>query len=274
MVKKADEISALIKKHEWIRDITDKAIASRSRSSEFHGIEQNLREIQKSLLESYQQTTPISHIRDKGDHREEILRRFLSAYGLVPSRYAISGVSTRAVSPSGHVSPELDIVFYEKDDAVVLKRYEKTLDYLPIESVHGTIQVKSKLSKIALMDALDNIRAFKSLQMIDNLEKSLGGWTMAAGLYRRFGILFAYEYDLDWQALIESVKEYGRTHGNALLPNLIVILDKGHFRLGDEGRYCWQQSDLETVTELVVHGFPDHEGRCLLDFYIILYQRP
>lgn len=272
MKKKKDEVADLRARYNWIRDITDDAIAKRSSVAEFHGLEQELREMQIAIIESYKRTKPISHPRDKGDQREEILRHFLLKHGLIPEKYGVSAGSTRVVAPSGHMSPELDVLLYNRSEAVVLKRFEGTLDYFPIESVHGTIQVKSKLTKTSLREGLDNIRAFKSLKPSINLEQNVGGLTFASGLYRRFGILFAYEYELEWKTVCDEIRKYMKTCPVELLPNAIFILDAGHFFIGTEDKYCVHQKDFIGVDNPIIHGFPDHSGSCLLQFYTVLME--
>ena len=206
--QKQDFLAEQQERYEWLRRVTDEAIAARTKEVEFHGLEEELRNLQKAILDSYNRTNPIKHPRDKGDHREEILRHFLTNHGLLPNSISIPSVSTRVVSPSGHISPELDVLFVNANDSIVLKRYENTLEYYPVESVLGTIQVKSKLTKKELISGLKHIQAFKNIRPIRSLKREMGGFTMEAGLYRRFGILFAYERALRWE-------NNGRCHSGA-----------------------------------------------------------
>lgn len=268
--KDNEEFDDYFKRYQWLRDITGEALAQRSARAEFHGLEEELHALQKVLLESYSRSKSIRHPRDKGDSREEILRHFLSTHGLIPRKYAVSKSRARVVSPTGHISPEVDILLHDDLETLVLRRFGEALDYYPIESVHGTIQVKSRLDKKSLRDGLDNIAKFKAIIPSHALERRLGPWTSSYGLYRRFGILFAYEYDLDWSDVHGEITRFLACTPNVLWPSLIVILDKGHFKIGTRERYCWHQKDLQEICEPVVHGFPDHEGHCLLNFYRIL----
>ena len=161
--RKEDFLVEQQERYEWLRRVTDEAIAARTKEVEFHGLEEELRNLQKAILDSYNRTKPIKHPRDKGDHREEILRHFLTSHGLLPNSIGIPSVSTRVVSPSGYISRELDILFVNANDSIVLKRYENMLEYYPVESVLGTIQVKSKLTKRELVSGLKHIQAFKNI---------------------------------------------------------------------------------------------------------------
>jgi len=270
MASRKNGLENIEEHYKWLRDLTDEAIAKRTAKAEFHGLEEELRNLQKALIESYKRSNAIKHPRDKGDQREEILRHFLSKHGLLPRKYAVATTRARVVAPSGHVSPEIDVVFHDYLETLVLKKYEGILEYYPLESVYGTIQVKSRLNKKALLEGLENIAKFKALQPTLPMIKRTGSLTASHGLHRRFGILFAYEYDLEWSKVVREIEGFLRKNPNHLWPNLIVILDKGHFKLGTQNRYCWQQKDIEEIDQPVVHGFPDQAGHCLLNFYIIL----
>ncbi|HEV7248836.1 MAG TPA: DUF6602 domain-containing protein [Shinella sp.] len=259
----------LTDRYKWIRDITDDALAKRSMIAEFHGLHHELRELQKILLETYERTKPIKHPRDKGDQREEILRHFLVSHGLIPEKYAVSSLSTRAVSSDGRISPELDILIYDKSESIVLKRFSGTLEYFPIESVHGTIQVKSKLTKTALREGLENIKSFKSLTP-GRSERGLGGFSVSTPLQRRFGILFAYEYELEWGEICRELGSFLAENPAEFFPNGIFILDKGYFVAGSDKKYCLEQKDLKGLESPIVYGFPDHTGNCLSLFYLRL----
>ena len=225
--QKSDFLSEQQERYEWLRSVTDEAIAARTKEVEFHGLEEELRNLQRAILDSYNRTKPISHPRDKGDHREEILRHFLTRHGLLPNSISVPSVSTRVVSPSGHISPELDILFVNTSDSMVLKRCENTLEYYPVESVLGTIQVKSKLTKKELVGGLKHIQSFKNIRPTRSLKRQMGGLTLEAGLYRRFGILFAYERALGWEKMADIIREHLAECPNSLWPNMIAVLYEG-----------------------------------------------
>ena len=258
------------RRYEWLRQITDEAIAARTKGTEFHGLEEELRNLQRALLESYERSKSIKHPRDKGDQREEILRHFLTRHGLVPESVSVPSVSTRVVSPSGHISPELDVIFVNRNDSIVLRRFEGTLEYYPVESILGTIQVKSRLTGKELVSGLKNIRDFKSIRPTRRLRRQMGALTMESGLRRRFGILFAYELGMSWDKAVKHLRDHVATCPNHLWPNMVVVLDAGCFVVGDENHATWDQRKLEDVVNPRVHGRPDLSGHCLQDFYSVL----
>lgn len=188
----------------------------------------------------------------------------------MPASFGVAKTSTHVVAPSGHISPELDILIFEAQRAIVLKRL-KRVEFYPIESVHGAIQVKSKLTRKSLAEGLDNIAKFKRLKPDVTLSQDLGGLTMESGLYRRFGILFAYEYELDWKDVIIDVGDHLAKHGVELCPNLIVILDQGLILFGTESKVVWRQRDFTKLDSPIVHGRPNQQHDTLLSFYTILF---
>lgn len=268
--RKPDYLAERLQNFEWLRQLTDEAIAARTNETEFHGLEEEFRNLQRALLDSYERSKSIKHPRDKGDQREEILRHFLTNNGLLPGSVKVPSVSTRMVSPSGHISPELDILFVDRNESMVLKRFENTLEYYPVESVLGTIQVKSKLTKRELLDGLKHIEQFKSIRPARTLKRQLGSFTLETGLNRRFGILFAYERGLRWDQMVDYIRQHLADCRNNLWPNMIVLLDAGYFLIGDKERYAWDQQTLEDITNPEIHGFPDDAGHCLQQFYSYL----
>ena len=268
--RKAYDFAEEQRRYDWLRKITDEAIAARTKGMEFHGLEEELRNLQRSLLESYERSKSIKHPRDKGDHREEILRHFLREHGLLPESVKVPSVSTRMVSPSGHISPELDVLFINRNDSLVLKKFENTLEYYPVESVLGTIQVKSKLTGKELASGLEHIQRFKSIRPTRPLWRQMGSVTVESPLRPRFGILFAFELGISWGQVVKRLGSHAEACPNALWPNMVVILGAGCLVIGDEKRGTWDQRSLEGVSKPRIHGNPDLSGHCLQEFYSVL----
>ncbi|MDE0029680.1 MAG: hypothetical protein OXU42_09815 [Deltaproteobacteria bacterium] len=268
--RKKDHLAEGQQRLAWLRQLTDEAIAARAKEMEFHGLEEELRSLQRALQDSYERSKAIKHPRDKGDQREEILRHFFTSHGLLPKSIHVPSTSTRMVSPSGHISPELDILFTNATDSIVLKRFKNTLEYYPVESVLGTIQVKSRLTKKELRSGLTHIQHFKSIRPTRPIRRQMGSFTMEAGLNRRFGVVFSYERALRWEQMVEIIEEHLAECPNGLWPNMVVVLDAGCFFIGDNKRYAWDQKVLEDISDPIVHGVPDNTGHCLQQFYSIL----
>lgn len=247
-----------------------RAIAVRSKDREFHGLEREFMYHQSQMIFDYEKSKDIKHPRDLGSSREEILRKFLTASGLLPQRYAVSGESARVVSPSGHISKEMDILLYDPLDSVCLMNREGVYQVFPIESVYGVIQVKSRLNKGEIKDGLENIASFKSLAR----PARRPGFVMRQGgrEERGFGILFAYDSDLEWLDIVKEVEAFAAANPNNLWCNGVFILNKGVILYGSGNSGKTFNRDLEAIKELQMFGFPDRQNLCLGQFHSVLLE--
>ena len=109
------------------------------------------------LLAEHQRAESRDHKGDRGEQREEALRSFLRAR--LPQRFGV--VKAAAVATNGEQSPSHDILIYDCLNAPIFDI--GTSSIVPVESVYGVIEVKSRLSKQELVDAADNIVRLRSL---------------------------------------------------------------------------------------------------------------
>ena len=253
----------------FLFDQTQRAIALRSKDREFHGLEREFLYWQTDMLTDYNKSKDIKHPRDVGTAREEILRKFLVSSGYIPKRYEVSRTSTRVVSTTGHISNEIDILLYDPLDSVCLMQREGIYEVFPVESVYGAIQVKSRLNKHEIKDGLANLASFKRLDrthyepagfVIPNKRKSNRG----------FGILFAYDSDLEWQDIINEIETFAKQNPNHVWCNGVFILSKGFFLHGEEHSSKFLNVEIEKIKNLQMFGFPDRDRQCLYHFYSIL----
>lgn len=252
-----------------IQKMREDAAQLRQGIFEFQGFEREFLLYQKQLLHEYEKSSGLKHPVNRGDAREDYLRSFLSAYGLIPEKYGISSTSSRVVSSSGHHSEELDIVFFDRINCISLLKYQHT-EFYPVEFVHGIIQVKSCLrNKKTVKDGLQNIASFKRLKKSTSTETPLNGFTLKTSTSRGFGILFAYKATLKWLTIIEAIKEFMSEHPSSEWPNAIVILDEGIIVPFNGTRGHFLTSEIDQLNTPDVMGRPD-QGDCLLSFYDIL----
>lgn len=253
---------------EMLKDKIGRAIALRSKEREFHGLDREFLFYQEDMLRLYDRAKDPKHPRDIGLAREQIVRRFLVDTGLLPARYAASDRSVRVASTTGHVSGELDILFYDPLDSVSLMCRENAFQVLPVESTYGTIQVKSKATRQDIRDGLENIASYKRLRRI-----STEGWTVFSGRPKSqqgFGILFAFDTDLDWIDLVNEVKAFAQEKPKHLWCNAVFVLTKGFVLHGTENRAAFLNDDISAITDLQMHGRPDRTGLCFYDLYSVL----
>lgn len=266
--ERADFVEREDRTREMLKDQIGRAIALRSKEREFHGLDREFLFYQEDMLRQYDRAKDSKHPRDIGLAREEIVRQFLVDTGLLPARYAASDRSVRVASTTGHVSGELDILFYDPLDSVSLMRREHAFQVLPVESTYGTIQVKSKVTRKDIRDGLENIASYKRLRRI-----STEGWTVFSGRPKSqqgFGILFAFDTDLDWIDLINEIKAFAQDKPKHLWCNAVFVLTKGFVLHGTEHRAVFLNDDISTITELQMHGRPDRTGHCFYDLYSVL----
>lgn len=237
---------------------SERAIKLRSNDREFHGLNREFQYAQAELTRDYLKSKDVKHPRDVGTIREVLLRRFLSASGYLPRRYAVSTTSFRAVSTTGLLSNELDIALIDPFDSIRLMNREDVFEVFPIESVHGAIQVKSRLTETELASALKNIASFKRLQR--NNVTSHG-----------FGIIFCYETGMAWLDIVAKLEAFMAANPPTVWPNAVFILNVGFFAFGSSNSGHFLNSDIETIEQPQVHGRPD-QGDLLYSMHSVLLE--
>lgn len=255
----------------WVTESEALVASLRQKDRTFHGLAHEFRYLQAELLGEYRKSMDVRHPRDVGTVREDILRNFLNDGGFIPPRYGVSRASTRVASTTGHVSKELDIVIYDAAESISLMRRQGSYQVLPIESTYGSIQVKSKLNRKELKDAFENIASFKGLKA-EHPRKTQFGSTKGPLSSRGFGLIFAYDSDLDWSELVEEIKLLQAASERELLCNGIFILSKGHFVFGTSSYYALQNEQMLGADDLILHGFPDRSNDALYSFYAALME--
>lgn len=253
----------------YLIDQSRRAIALRSKDREFHGLEREFLYLQAQMLIDYSKSKDIKHPRDVGNAREEILRRFLMNSGYLPKRYGVSQSSARVASSTGHISNEMDIVLYDPVDAVCLMNREDVYEVFPVESVYGVIQVKSRLNKTEIQEGLGNLASFKRL---DKLPMTPSGFFVnhAQRSERGFGVLFAYDSDLEWLDIIHEVEVFAKAHPTRVWCNGVFILSRGMILHGEGNNGIFANPSIEKIQNLRMFGFPDRQNQCLYQFYSVL----
>lgn len=267
---RADFSSSEARTKEWLSTQALRANKLRSKDKEFHGLEREFINLQSKMLRDYEISKDIKHPRDVGTVREVLLRAFFLENKLLPRRYAVSNTSVRVASTSGHLSNEIDILFYNAFDYFTLMQRQDVYEVLPVEYCYGAVQVKSKLSKKELKSAIDNIASFKRLRRLNSSPNYLvrqGDKTQDEG----FGVIFAYDTDMDWSDLVAELRLYAKTYDKSVLPNAVFILSKGYFLFGDENFASAYNSDIKGFDKMQIYGHPDRQGYCLYQLYDIIF---
>jgi hypothetical protein len=234
----------------------------RNRDREFHGLEREFLYAQADMLQQYEKSKDIRHPRDVGNTREAILSGFLETSGYLPAQYAVSNTSVRVASTQGFLSREIDILLFDRSSSIVLMKREEEYLVYPAESAYGAIQVKSRLTKPELAKAFENIASYKRLRKVGTLRPKN---------QRGFGIIFAYDTDMELPKLRDEIKRLAALRSKELLPNLIVVLGKMLYYFTDGNVGKLQNADIEAIQDLAVAGNPDGQ-HSLYGFYSTLME--
>lgn len=224
------------------------------------------REISKQLQSDFLISTQIKHNSSKGTFRENALWEFLSE-GRLPKKYGVG--SGEIVGLEKATSRQSDIIIYDNLDGIPLI-YSESNQVFPVESIYGTIEVKSSLSKDELITALENIKSVKELAPKDKvILNPIPGISIGQERPVPFGIIFAYSLaGNSLNSLEQNLSEWEQSVSPRFWPNLIVILNEGliyHTLEMMQGVYATKFFSTETN----VWSFP-WKNDTLLHFYIIL----
>lgn len=251
-----------------IIDLSGRANALRSKERDFHGLDREFAYAQNKMTVDFKESSDVSHPRDVGAIRENLLRRFLEDNGFLPKRYGLSRSSFRAASTTGHSSQEIDIALIDPLDSFSLMRRDSVFEVLPIESVYGVIQVKSRLNAKELVSALDNIKSFKTLTPVRPSVIVSTGQKLSR---RGFGMIFAYATDIERPEIRRILSDFTNDNPHSVWPNSVTILNVGTFGIGTDLQGLLHNHELESVAEPVVHMAPD-QGNGLYTFYSMLME--
>lgn len=269
--ERADFAQREARTREWLSTQASRANKLRSKDKEFHGLEREFMNLQTKMLSDYEISKDIKHPRDLGTVREVLLRAFFLENKLLPRRYCVSDTSVRVASTTGHLSKEIDILFYDALDSFTLMQRQGVYEVLPVAYCYGAIQVKSKLTKSELKSAFLNIQSFKQLH---RLKAQQSPYTDPTDLTQNegFGIIFAYDTDMAWEDLVAELKFHAQTCDRRFLPNAVFILTKGSLRFGDDKFGSVYNSHIKEFGKIAVYGNPDRQGLCLYSLYSVVFE--
>lgn len=181
--------------------------------------------ISEKMKMDFQISAKFNQHGNRGDYREDSLKAFLSS-GKLPNNFGLA--SGEIISQYSQVSKQIDLIFYDKSKSIIFEASESTKIF-PIESVLGTVEVKSKLSKKKLLEGLENIKSLKRLYSPQRININYGN-QIKIGYYNTppFGVIFAYALDNNSLNSLElNLKEWCRDNPPEVWPNLICILNVG-----------------------------------------------
>jgi hypothetical protein len=166
----------------------------------------------------------IPHYGERGAEVEKILIKWLENY--LPKRFGVC--SGFIIDDGDKISPQTDVIIYDALNSPVLRHSDKSL-ILPADNVAVAIEVKSRLTKDAFIDASNKIKEIKSLGKtpISDLDLVPNG---ARNIIQSqtMGVVFAFESDTSLETIAEW---YVERFENGKHIDFVCILDKGWLEL-------------------------------------------
>lgn len=177
------------------------------------------------------------HPGEFGIYRESIIKNFLAPF--LPNRLTIG--SGFIITSKNNISTQCDIIIYDKEHTPIIENEEQR--FFPVECVAGVIEVKSKLSKSTLKDALIKLSKIKALKNdIDNTPYIFKDYKGRATFNTKINVrdqmatfLICESIDIDVEKEINTI--FSETYENidkSLFHNMILCLDRGCFLYFDD----------------------------------------
>ena len=208
-------------------------------------IQKVFRGISKKLLNDFEISAQINHNGNVGDYRENALREFLET-GRLPKRLGIG--NGEIVGHISNVSKQSDLIIFDQLDNIPLL-FDSQVQVYPIDCVYGIIEVKSHLTKVKLIEALDNIKSVKELAPNDTVRKEFMFLSQTYKRPKPFGFVFAYSLGGNsLSSLVENLKQWESNNPAEYWPNLIVVLGEGIIYHNKKGSFIKTISS-DTITD-------------------------
>lgn len=174
----------------------------------------------KSDFEAVKISVP--HHGTSGGEAEDILRKFLNSH--LPRRFAAT--AGFVIDEQNQMSRQSDVLIYDAENSPIYREGESSL-ILPADSIASVIEVKSKLSKKELSDAVEKVASVKKLirSPITLMDQPVTFSDLI--LNSIFGVVFAYGSKTSLEALAKNLRDLNKKMPRSEWTDLIVVLDKG-----------------------------------------------
>lgn len=206
------------------------------------------RQLKAEFLE-IKETNP--HAGDSGAEAEEILKKFLR--DRLPRRFAIeSGI---VLGGQGQVSRQTDLIVYDAMSAPVYRKGPRT-HIVPRDNVAAVIEVKSKLSKEQLADAVDKIARIKRMPAspISNADEPVTMGPMVNSA--TWGCVFAYDAYTKIETLAENLKELNESLPSREWTDFVIVLGQGTISYAVQLPFSRQFAYFGGQTSENIPGYP------------------
>lgn len=191
------------------------------------------------------------HAGDSGAEAEEILKQFLR--DRLPRRFAIeSGI---VLGGQGQVSRQTDLIIYDAMSAPVYRKGPRT-HIVPRDNVAAVIEVKSKLSKEQLADAIDKIARIKRMlaSPISNADEPVTMGPMVNSA--TWGCVFAYDAYTRIETLAENLRELNESLPSREWTDFVIVLGQGTISYAVQLPFSQKFAYFGGQTSETIPGFP------------------
>lgn len=170
----------------------------------------------RRLRQEFEELGVIPHSGTKGSEAERLMRKFLNDH--LPRRFA--AVAGFIIDNNDKVSKQTDVIVYDALNCPAYRASDEAA-ILPNDNVAAVIEVKSVLDKERLKEAVDNIRATKSLA---KTKINDGPFLVTI---ETLGCLFAFHSSLTLETIAQHYNELLANQPIGSQLDIIAVLDRG-----------------------------------------------
>lgn len=164
----------------------------------------------------------VPHHGEAGEEIEQILIEFLNKY--LPKRFRAS--SGFILDSNNQISKQCDVIVYDHLLSPIYRASNNVL-ILPNHHVAAVIEVKSKLNKSQLKDALDKIQIAKSLNKPEPTSFDLPSTGSPLKTYKTLGVVFAFDSETMLETIGDNLTEMHKLIDSNHWIDFVIVLDQG-----------------------------------------------
>ena len=221
------------------------------------------------LAAEFEKSAQFKHSGEKGGKREGSFKENLRK--VLPARFGLG--RGEVVTSRNEVSKQCDLIIFDAERGLELLHDEGSGLY-PIESVYGTIEVKSDLDSTELEKAYQNVGSVKRLVPPGSgfVRKTYGGSFISesgSDAPVPIGIVFAFTAGRSLKAIGDQVAQLDAELDDLRnRPDLVVVFDQGI--VGPQGRVRGDFNNLRLSDRVELHRIQRSGRHTLLRFYMQL----
>lgn len=176
------------------------------------------------LVAEFNLIASMRHVGQRGSAREEPVLEWVASR--LPGTVVAHG-SGEVIDVSGSASSQQDIIITDRNTPAFVDKRQHRVH--PIESVHGVIEVKSRLNRAETLKACETIRSVKRLAKSSYYPDVLGRTPEPT-----LGYIFAYESSTRIETIARNVWGWCEVHPPEEWPDAVYVLNRGVVAWADD----------------------------------------